>query len=84
LANQRFGGSPLSGSVEAWSIDEFVADRGIVPAFVNIDAESAEMAILNGMKNTLATCRPLVAMEVGDMDVPGAASQPRTGSRSSE
>jgi FkbM family methyltransferase len=64
--------APRRITVEAWSIDAFVADRGVGPDFVKIDAESAEMAILGGMEETLSTYRPLVALEVGDMDIPGA------------
>jgi FkbM family methyltransferase len=59
-------------TVEAWSLDAFVRERGIGPDFVKIDAESAELAILAGMQTTLATKRPLVALEVGDEDIPGA------------
>jgi FkbM family methyltransferase len=72
---RRLGPHPLAShriTVEAWSLDAFVAERGIGPDFVKIDAESAELAILEGMETTLASSRPLVALEVGDEDVPGA------------
>ncbi len=60
--------------VEACSVDEFVADHGLVPDFVKIDAESAEYAIIRGMRTTLSTRRPLVTVEVGDFDVQGATA----------
>jgi hypothetical protein len=38
---------------------------------VKVDAESAEYQIIDGMKNTLRTCRPFFMIEVGDLDLPG-------------
>ncbi len=59
--------------VEAVSIDDYVTDRGIVPDWVKIDAESAEFEILQGMQTTLQTMRPLVVLEVGDLGVEGVS-----------
>lgn len=53
--------------VAAESIDSFVARGNPPPDFVKIDAESAEMAVLVGMRVTLRSTRPTVAIEVGDM-----------------
>jgi FkbM family methyltransferase len=53
------------------SLDEYVEKTGVKPNIVKIDAESAEYQIIDGMKNTLKTCRPFFMIEVGDLDLPG-------------
>ncbi|MCQ4079692.1 FkbM family methyltransferase [Streptomyces sp. RB6PN25] len=60
-------------SVPAVRLDDFVRDQGCIPDVVKIDVESAEMHVLRGMKDMLSGPRPIVSLEVGDMDVPGAA-----------
>jgi FkbM family methyltransferase len=57
--------------VAAVSLDEHIAETGVQPDFVKIDAESAEQQILEGMVGTLEKQRPFIALEVGDMGVPG-------------
>jgi FkbM family methyltransferase len=57
--------------VPAISIDEYVAQESLTPNFVKIDAESADYEILTGMEETLNRCRPLISVEVGDMDIDG-------------
>lgn len=64
--------------VETWAVDDFVADRGVVPDFVKIDAESAEYAVLRGMRHTVERRRPLISLEVGDFDLPNAPSSRTT------
>jgi len=56
------------------SIDEYVTQQDITPNFVKIDAESAEFEILKGMKETISRCRPIISVEVGDMDIEGVIS----------
>ncbi len=58
--------------VAAVTLDEFVAARALTPDVVKIDAESAEKNVLEGMGRLLGTVRPVVSLEVGDLDVPGA------------
>ncbi len=60
--------------VQAISIDDYVANSGVVPNFIKIDAESAEYEILRGMEKTIAKHRPIVSVEVGDVNIDGAAS----------
>ena len=43
----------------------------VAPDFVKIDAEIADYEILMGMKETLRKCRPIISVEVGDMDIEG-------------
>lgn len=57
--------------VPAISIDEYVAQEKLTPNFVKIDAENADYEILTGMEETLNRRRPLICVEVGDMDIDG-------------
>lgn len=58
-------------SVHSSTIDNYVDRHGIEPNFVKIDAESSEFEILKGMTHVLENARPIVALEVGDMDIAG-------------
>jgi hypothetical protein len=60
--------------VPAVSIDDYVKTSGVCPAFIKIDAESAELDILKGMAETLRSMRPAFTLETGDMDLEGVAS----------
>ena len=61
-------------TVDAVSLDDYVAATSIHPNFVKIDAESAEHFILEGMQETLKRDRPMFTLEVGDGDIPGVPS----------
>lgn len=63
--------------VETISLDEFAEDRGVYPHLIKIDAESAEMQILRGARRLLSAYRPTLIVEVGDLDIPGAAGSAR-------
>lgn len=55
--------------VSSVSLDDYT--MGLYhPGFVKIDAEGAEFRILSGMERLINSCRPAVALEVGDFDVP--------------
>ena len=60
--------------VEAVSLDDYCRKAGMHPAFVKIDAESAERQILDGMQRLLDEDRPVVTVEVGDFGISGAAT----------
>ena len=55
----------------AISIDDYVARENLTPNFIKIDAESAEFDILRGMEQTRERFRPMISIEVGDMDIEG-------------
>jgi FkbM family methyltransferase len=57
-------------SVPAVPLDDYCSEHALRPAFVKIDAESAEHHILEGMRWVLGELRPLVTLEVGDFDLP--------------
>ncbi len=63
--------NPRQYSVEAVSIDQYVDRTSVRPDFVKVDAESSEHEILRGMEATLHYCRPIVSLEVGDMNIRG-------------
>lgn len=54
--------------VEAVTLDAFCTDHDIRPDLVKIDAESAEMQVLEGMSFLMYRVRPVVTIEVGDME----------------
>ena len=60
--------SPTDYEVEAISIDKYVEESGERPDFIKIDAENAEYDILTGMTNTLRDIRPIITLEVGDVN----------------
>ena len=54
--------------VKAISIDKYIEESGARPDFIKIDAENAEYDILQGMSNTLKEIRPIITLEVGDVN----------------
>lgn len=57
--------------VAAISLDTFVAETGILPDFLKIDTEGAELDVLAGMEGLLAGARrPMLTLEVGDVGGP--------------
>jgi FkbM family methyltransferase len=52
--------------VQCRTLDEHTARLGIVPDFVKLDAEGAELDILRGMTRVLRDCSPVLAVETGD------------------
>jgi FkbM family methyltransferase len=61
--------NPKSYVIDAISVDKYVKEYNIKPDFVKIDAESSEYEILLGMKNTIEKFRPIISLEVGDMNI---------------
>jgi FkbM family methyltransferase len=45
------------------ALDEYFATRGVQPAFIKIDVEGHESAVLAGARETLARCRPTLLVE---------------------
>ena len=50
--------------VETITIDSFCEELSLIPDFIKIDIEGAELLALNGMLLTLKTCQPLIMMEI--------------------
>jgi FkbM family methyltransferase len=49
--------------VDVTTLDTYVADHGIEPAFIKIDAEGSEFLILRGAMKTIRTYRPVLSVE---------------------
>lgn len=61
--------TPVTHDVQTISLDKYVQETGAAPNFIKIDAESAEYNVLQGMTRILDEFRPIVCVEVGDMDL---------------
>jgi FkbM family methyltransferase len=66
---------PTQVTVRATSMDRYVAETGARPDFIKIDAEGAELDILQGMDRVIAEARPAISLEVGDPDGAGTGSR---------
>ena len=55
-------------NVKAISLDKYIDETGVKPDFIKIDAENAEYDILKGMTKTLRNIRPIITLEVGDVN----------------
>jgi FkbM family methyltransferase len=67
---------PRPYTVKTVTVDQYVSDTGAWPAFIKIDAENAELEILQGMERTLTEIKPMITLEVGDGDPAHASSKP--------
>ncbi|MDQ2769827.1 MAG: FkbM family methyltransferase [Bacteroidota bacterium] len=54
---------PVKTEVAATTLDAALAELGVVPAFIKIDVEGAELKVIRGAAQTLAAHRPLLVME---------------------
>lgn len=70
LPNGVGAGGGVERTVPAISLDEYLQTER-PPDFVKIDAESAELHVLQGMQRILEEHRPVVTLEVGDLDISG-------------
>jgi len=61
---------PIKYEIQMVSLDHYNYKNHLKPDFVKIDAESAEYNILLGMDRTIREIRPIITIEVGDMDLP--------------
>jgi len=55
--------------VQSISIDDYIDTNDVMPDFIKIDAESSEHEILLGMEKTIQIFRPIISIEVGDINV---------------
>ena len=59
--------SPNVLSVPAISLDSYIERVGAKPDFIKIDAEGSELAILQGLDNSISRYHPVISLEVGDV-----------------
>lgn len=57
--------STVEYEVYAKTIDSIVSEHTLSPGLIKIDAEGAELSVLQGAKNTLAQFRPTIICEIG-------------------
>ena len=69
LPNQERHAKPERFEAETISLDQYVSKNNLVPHFVKIDAENADYDILVGMEETLSRYKPVMSVEVGDMEI---------------
>jgi FkbM family methyltransferase len=63
---------PTTLRARAVSLDEYASGK-LPPNFVKIDAEGSEYQVLSGMANLITSFHPAVAVEVGDLHIPGVS-----------
>lgn len=59
------------------ALDDFVRDAGCVPDMIKIDVEGAELRVIDGLKSTMLSARPLLFIELhswDDISVPDTAA----------
>lgn len=57
---------PRVFTISAVCLDDYFTMYSIKPDFIKIDAESAELEILQGLSKTLKNRKPMVVVEIGD------------------
>jgi len=62
----RDGAEGKACTVQATTVDDYVRATGIAPNLLKLDAEGAELNIIQGMSETIARARPILTVEVGD------------------
>lgn len=69
LSHLSVAGAPQTTcEVDCATLDELVRRYGLNPGFIKIDAEGAEQWVIEGARETLGVCRPVVLLEVsGDL-----------------
>jgi FkbM family methyltransferase len=70
----RLKTKPLRGEiirVDTIDLDSYFEERAITPSFIKVDAESAEMQVLQGLTKTMRESSPVISLEVGDRDIEG-------------
>lgn len=64
--DERVPGPRATYPVNVITLDRYAKDSRDVPDLIKIDAEGAELAVLQGARDTIDRARPLITMEIGD------------------
>lgn len=64
FSHPRYAQTDDAGSVPSLRIDDVVSDQRLCPTLIKVDVEGAELAVLNGMRETLAKYRPALMLEI--------------------
>ena len=72
LLSPRLKEHPISATiqVQAVTLDSYVAENDLLPSLIKIDAESAELEILKGASDVIDRIKPVMTIEVGDIENP--------------
>ncbi len=63
-SHPRFAEAASGVAVPSLTVDEFVSAQQLRPRLIKVDVEGAELAVLHGMRETLAEHRPTLMLEV--------------------
>ncbi len=58
--------NPTSIKVKTVTLDKYIKIKKCKPDFIKIDAENAELEVLQGAKDTIKKFHPIISIEVGD------------------
>jgi len=61
-------------TVKSIKLDDYVLSKKLKPTLIKIDAESSEYKVLKGMHYILNEIRPILCVELGDLDVDNVKS----------
>jgi FkbM family methyltransferase len=75
-SDTRAGLTPETFEVKAIAIDDYMKTQSRGPDFIKIDAEGAELEILKGMRKTLKEYKPMLTLEVGDINTSESEASP--------
>lgn len=64
--DEALGDPEATYAVETTTVDHYVEESGQLPRLIKIDAEGAELQVLQGAAATIESARPLITVEVGD------------------
>lgn len=63
---ERRGLRPREYTAPAVTLAHYIETTQVIPNVIKIDAEGAELSILQGLEPAFGRCRPIITVEVGD------------------
>lgn len=53
-------------TIKQINLDNYLAEKNIIPNFIKIDVDGYEMQVLKGLKNTILKVKPIIVIETND------------------
>jgi len=75
--NERKGLRAQEFTAQAITLSRYMQSNQVMPNVIKIDAEGAELSILNGLEPAFFSCRPILTVEVGDNSASGDTPRSR-------